>query len=1237
MINLNSIPSQFILRSTQIEPKEVQIVSSYVKDKVDGLLNEFLDSQRKQRKDLERFQSLEDLDVEKPLDERQELINVFIEPDDVLDDFQTLPKFWSYKDKDPDKVSNKTDPITLSLVDLESSFSALEFPKKFLSEAISYLQIGTFSLFFEGVSFDQAEIYYPVFKSIQQSNDFILLTYQEDSIDKADINTLIAIADEKTNVYKDDIILKDIIKVRWYNYLLERVGQIPFPETPEIAPQDTNSTLTKTYLEKELSMGRLVALGIVESGEEKEKGKMSVPFLTNFEKARLIGERAKEIAKNARIMTDPGDLIDPIKIAEKELDELRIPTNVCRRFPDGTTELWCASSLASSRDVFYDYVLKILNSLTLPNIYATGVKLGYGTGLKRVLIDTYIQFNISVSENIEHIQVLSEDMLQVIEDNISMFFDQTQLSRNDKDFFTTSTMRMLSSLETKPSIVRVLAKDIVVYLISDSEIYDKVKYSPKVGFSYQAQPIDAPRKLTKDEIQDIVESVPHIPSVISLQSKVARKSMINKMKDRLKAVELCPSAIPSLKQSIKTQYLKSRIDAGSTVGNTAADALGEQVSQMTLNSFHVSGASKNMSSGIKALGDLIYAHDISKGDNQSCDISFKDPITFDQALDLKGDIIETTMGELVLDYEIDYTENLEQKWWTPFFPLPEDTEDNHVKIMRLKLDATFLTQRGITMEQIRNSLMGSDSVAGIPPSSVFIAHGPIKEAIVDIYPNVKVIKDSVDKIHVDILKETKSSTAYRVQYTAETFLSLILLENLDKIHVKGISGIKDAYPEKNPVWSIVDLYEHPSPNDDFGVDFEEYDIETLWVLYYDTLKLRYSSVSHTSLIALLMELGYEILYQDPTKSLIRNPKEVTKDPKNYISKVMSDIKDKRKELQEERQNVEDDPEYERDQVILDLEHYIRIITEGFNLTGILENPAVDPDHTFCNNIHYVTKIYGVEAARQLFVKELYDKFTSYDGYVNPRNILLLADFLFRYGTYLGTTYSKMRFGNMGYFTRATFERSSYVLEESAAFAKEENMTSVAAAIAVGKPPILGTGYFDIQSNPTFEDEEGNVIQSTTASAEKTIEEHFNTDVDIFEQFDEDIPDIGINKDKIEKENPNTTEDSNNFVDDFLEREAPQIEKTKKKKEEPQTSQIKYQSVKSKECPQNVEEGASEMLQIVEDNLEDLPEKKIDIASQEMQSITSEIPSEVKQAPIGSEEQQPEELKLIVRLPILKPF
>lgn len=73
--------------------------------------------------------------------------------------------------------------------------------------------------------------------------------------------------------------------------------------------------------------------------------KKTTRFLTKYERARILGTRALQISMNYPITVDRGNLIDPLKIAEKELQAKTIPLVVRRYLPDGNYEDWSLTEL----------------------------------------------------------------------------------------------------------------------------------------------------------------------------------------------------------------------------------------------------------------------------------------------------------------------------------------------------------------------------------------------------------------------------------------------------------------------------------------------------------------------------------------------------------------------------------------------------------------------------------------------------------------------------------------------------------------------------------------------------------------------------------------------------------------------------------------------------------------------------------------------------------------------------
>lgn len=73
--------------------------------------------------------------------------------------------------------------------------------------------------------------------------------------------------------------------------------------------------------------------------------RITTKYMTKYERARLLGTRALQIAMCAPIMVELEGETDPLKIAMKELKARKIPIIIRRYLPDGSYEDWNINEL----------------------------------------------------------------------------------------------------------------------------------------------------------------------------------------------------------------------------------------------------------------------------------------------------------------------------------------------------------------------------------------------------------------------------------------------------------------------------------------------------------------------------------------------------------------------------------------------------------------------------------------------------------------------------------------------------------------------------------------------------------------------------------------------------------------------------------------------------------------------------------------------------------------------------
>lgn len=365
---------------------------------------------------------------------------------------------------------------------------------------------------------------------------------------------------------------------------------------------------------------------------------------------------------------------------------------------------------------------------------------------------------------------------------------------------------------------------------------------------------DKPKKLAPEEIAYITGHLPSAPSADSTAAEVSRQSIVNWMTETLSEVSLCPSAIPELIEIIVKQHNKSLVIPGTPVGITAAEAVGATTTQMTLNTFHASGSSKSASFGIDAMRDLIFARKNPK--NESCTIYFKNQRSaYEKVLDSRSFIVGSVVSDFILRdgaimaYDIDTPTNLERFWWHDQAPFLLNKELPHsTKVLRLFLNIPEMYKHHVSIRDL------ADVLEREVPASVIAVYGPIGDGIIDLYPHPALINETM---------KNHGMTALPTELAELAYLESVVRPELDKIRVKGISGIKNLVPIISPVWRMV-IHERKLMESDINDQVREQLSPGLvnksgWLLFYNTTIMRNTGLIPENLAALCQAAGLTIL------------------------------------------------------------------------------------------------------------------------------------------------------------------------------------------------------------------------------------------------------------------------------------------------------------------------------------------------------------------------------------------
>ncbi|KAJ1524955.1 hypothetical protein ONE63_009811 [Megalurothrips usitatus] len=91
--------------------------------------------------------------------------------------------------------------------------------------------------------------------------------------------------------------------------------------------------------EEEAENVDILAAGAAGGGVAKAK-RITTRYMTKYERARVLGTRALQIAMCAPVMVELEGETDPLQIAMKELKQRKIPIVIRRYLPDQSYEDW---------------------------------------------------------------------------------------------------------------------------------------------------------------------------------------------------------------------------------------------------------------------------------------------------------------------------------------------------------------------------------------------------------------------------------------------------------------------------------------------------------------------------------------------------------------------------------------------------------------------------------------------------------------------------------------------------------------------------------------------------------------------------------------------------------------------------------------------------------------------------------------------------------------------------------
>ena len=200
--------------------------------------------------------------------------------------------------------------------------------------------------------------------------------------------------------------------------------------------------------------------------------------------------------------------------------------------------------------------------------------------------------------------------------------------------------------------------------------------------------------------------------------------------------------------------------------------------------------------------------------------------------------------------------------------------------------------------------------------------------------------------------------------------------------------------------------------------------------------------------------------------------------------------------QEERYISFDNP----DSVLEKKSEYV-VYTKGINMDEIRNIIGVDLTRTYCNDIITVYEIFGIEAARNLIIRQIITVLTSNGSGTNYQHIGMFGDLMTNVGSLTSIDRHGLNKLDTDPFSRASFEKTVDQLITAAVFNEVDYMKSVSSRIMAGLCIKGGTGLCnlildkDLLENSEYTIDIGQLYKKTYEDI--TVQHQHEIDTEVF--------------------------------------------------------------------------------------------------------------------------------------------
>ena len=566
------------------------------------------------------------------------------------------------------------------------------------------------------------------------------------------------------------------------------------------------------------------------------------------------------------------------------------------------------------------------------------------------------------------------------------------------------------------------------------------------------------RSLTSSEIDDILSMIPGVPSSCKAVKDFMREESKKRLRSLLEEVTITDAILPKFKKTIINKYYESLASPGEAVGNIAAGSVAAPATQMNLSAYHSTGLGGGVDP-LKAILDLfgkkkdrdperlvIHFVDYNMTESEVQEAMFKmEGININALLDPIEDM------EIMKNYNT-LNEVIEVAPWIPVWASINEKDLSFVNgdlFFRLKFNILQLYTYQILLDEIKTFLEVIEGVKCIPSHT--------KIGYLDIF---------VDSAFVSKLysKHLPDNMLNKYDLINSYYKKAIKPRFEDTLSKRRIDNLKNSYVVES---SVMQKFNGREKN--LG--------GTKWQIWGDATEIRVEGIRDAKLRRLFEVCGIEVesgTYQSGLVTYVLNSPDGP--PLSVISTKTGKANDN---FNEYRKQTFEDGKYDLSMnfeggEILRASRYAYAIANTDKLKKILSNPLVDPNITILRNPYKVYLIYGIEAARNMIIREVWETITGSGNSIAPRHISVIVDLMCWIGSIIAT--SSRGASKLGRETLAdaTFEKPLDFIQKASLIGAKETVKSTSTCVFLGIKCGLGTGASEVEEDPNIQTEMFNV-------------------------------------------------------------------------------------------------------------------------------------------------------------------